>query len=352
MGPAIAPKRKVSQAGLQADQLADRGRAPYPTSPGRPHPLGATVHAGGVNFAVFSQHATGIELLLFDEHDDPEPVQRIALDPERTRPSTSGTSTSRGCEPGMHYAYRVDGPDDPAATGTGSIRNKVLIDPYAKGITNNLWDRGAACGPDDNLAHVDAQRGLDTDGLRLGGRPAAQPADERDDRLRDARRRLHAVTRRPGVQHPGTFAGVDREDSVPQGARRHGGRAAAGLRVRRDRSDPHRARTASRCSTSGATAPSASSRRTAATASSPDEGTHITRVPRHGEGAAQGGHRGHPRRRVQPHRRGERPGPDHQLQGASTTASTTTSSRTTGSTTWTTPAAATRSTATTRSSRS
>src|SRR6478672_10709214 len=128
MGPAIAPKRKVSQAGLQADQLADRGRAPYPTSPGRPHPLGATVHPGGVNFAFFSQHATGIELLLFDEHDDPEPVQRIALYPERNKTFHFWHVDVIGLEPGMHYAVRVDGPDA-IHDGHRFNRNKVLIDP-------------------------------------------------------------------------------------------------------------------------------------------------------------------------------------------------------------------------------
>jgi glycogen operon protein len=40
---------------------------------GSPHPLGATVTADGVNFSLFSEHATGVELLLFDSHDDVHP---------------------------------------------------------------------------------------------------------------------------------------------------------------------------------------------------------------------------------------------------------------------------------------
>ena len=43
----------------------------YKTNTGRAHPLGSTVSDDGTNFAVFSQNATGVELLLFDEHDDP-----------------------------------------------------------------------------------------------------------------------------------------------------------------------------------------------------------------------------------------------------------------------------------------
>ena len=66
---------------LTSGSGAIRPAAPYAIGPGRPHPLGATVDAAGVNFSFFSQHATGIELLLFDEHDDPEPIQRIALVP-------------------------------------------------------------------------------------------------------------------------------------------------------------------------------------------------------------------------------------------------------------------------------
>ena len=73
------------------------------------------------------------------------------------------------------------------------------------------------------------------------------------------------------------------------------------------------------------------------------------RVPRHGQGAAPGGHRGHPRRRVQPHRGGRRARPDAVLPRARQRRPTT-SSRTTARATPTTPAAATRSTPTTRSS--
>ena len=48
---------------------------------GRPQPLGATVDDGGVNFALFSEEATGVELLLFDSHNDTHPVATIPFDP-------------------------------------------------------------------------------------------------------------------------------------------------------------------------------------------------------------------------------------------------------------------------------
>ena len=60
-------------------------QAPFPTEPGRPHPLGATVDKEGVNFSVFSRNATTVELLLFERQDDVQPIQIIKLDPPNHR---------------------------------------------------------------------------------------------------------------------------------------------------------------------------------------------------------------------------------------------------------------------------
>src|SRR5207237_4767246 len=57
----------------------------YAAERGRSHPLGAHPDEGGVNFAVFSEHATGMDLLLFDAHDATEPFQTITLDPDDNR---------------------------------------------------------------------------------------------------------------------------------------------------------------------------------------------------------------------------------------------------------------------------
>ena len=84
----------------------------YNFEPGSPHPLGATPDAGGINFAVFSQHATAVELLLFDEHDDPEPIQMITLDPARNKTFHFWHVYVKDLKPGTHYAYRIDGPWD------------------------------------------------------------------------------------------------------------------------------------------------------------------------------------------------------------------------------------------------
>jgi isoamylase len=119
-------------------------------SPGEPYPLGATVVAGGVNFSLFSQHATAVELLLFQRFDDAEPAERIPLDPHTNRTFHYWHVFVDGIGGGQVYAYRVDGPWDPAA-GHRFNRRKVLIDPYSKGVVyGRNWSRADACEPEDN----------------------------------------------------------------------------------------------------------------------------------------------------------------------------------------------------------
>ena len=52
---------------------------------GSPHPLGATIQPNGVNFSLYSSSATGVELLLFDKHDSPVPLQVIRLIPSKNK---------------------------------------------------------------------------------------------------------------------------------------------------------------------------------------------------------------------------------------------------------------------------
>src|SRR5262249_20636356 len=99
---------------------------------GSPHPLGASPAAGGINFSLYSANATGVELLLFAAHDAREPFQVIRFDPSVNKSFHFWHVFVRGLQSGAHYAYRVDGPFDPAA-GHRFNRKKVLIDPYARG---------------------------------------------------------------------------------------------------------------------------------------------------------------------------------------------------------------------------
>ncbi len=123
----------------------------FETQPGSTHPLGATLLPGGVNFSLFSQNATGVDLLLFANHDDPQAFQVIRLDPVANRSFHFWHVLVQGLAAGAFYAFRVSGPFDPAS-GLRFNSNKVLIDPYARGNTNNLWKRAEACTSDDNVA--------------------------------------------------------------------------------------------------------------------------------------------------------------------------------------------------------
>ena len=95
--------------------------------PGRPFPLGATWDGDGTNFSLFSEHARGVELCLFDD-DDRE--TRIEL-PDCNAFIWHGYLPGVG--PGQRYGYRVDGPYEPA-DGHRFDPMKLLIDPYAKAI--------------------------------------------------------------------------------------------------------------------------------------------------------------------------------------------------------------------------
>jgi len=104
--------------------------------PGTPYPLGATWDGRGVNFALFSAHAEKVELCLFDPTGHQEQA-RIVL-PEYTDEVWHGYLPE--ARPDLLYGYRVYGPYDPP-NGQRFNHNKLLIDPYAKGLSGQLqWN--------------------------------------------------------------------------------------------------------------------------------------------------------------------------------------------------------------------
>jgi glycogen operon protein len=171
---------------------------------GWPQPLGATVDDGGVNFSLFSEEATGVELLLFDAHDDVHPIMTQRFDPVVNRSFHFWHMYVRGLTAGYHYAYRVTGPH------TGGHRfdsEKVLLDPYAKGNTNTLWKPVDACQPGDNLessmrAVIVDERGYDWE----GDKPLERPMS--DTIVYELNVRGFTASPTAGVEHPGTFAGL------------------------------------------------------------------------------------------------------------------------------------------------
>ncbi|MFC5497260.1 glycogen debranching protein GlgX [Caenimonas terrae] len=108
-----------------------------PCQPGRPWPLGATVGAGGVNFAVYSGVAAKVEICLFDA-DGMAETRRIAL-PCRSDAIWHGFVP--GLQPGAKYGLRVHGPYEPES-GVRCNPAKLLLDPYARALDRAL--HGAA----------------------------------------------------------------------------------------------------------------------------------------------------------------------------------------------------------------
>ena len=122
--------------------------------PGKPYPLGATFDGKGVNFAVYSEAATDIELCLFDDLGQPQSMA-IRL------PEFSGFvwhGYIPGLRPGQLYGYRAHGEFNPAA-GLRFNPSKVLIDPYARAICGRMdWEAPIFSYP---MGHADADLAFD-----------------------------------------------------------------------------------------------------------------------------------------------------------------------------------------------
>lgn len=109
---------------------------PRSVLPGKPYPQGATFDGVGVNFAIYSEDATDVEVCFFDQVDAPE------TDKYQLRESTGRVwhGYIPGVKPGQLYDYRVNGPYDPEH-GLRFNPAKVLIDPYAKAIAGQVnWE--------------------------------------------------------------------------------------------------------------------------------------------------------------------------------------------------------------------
>jgi glycogen operon protein len=96
-------------------------------------PLGATLTAGGVNFALYSEHAAEVFLLLFDEPDG-APTDVIRVD---QRDKFIWHALVRGLRAGQLYGYKVRGEYRPD-WGLRFNDAKLLLDPYAKAVTGKF----------------------------------------------------------------------------------------------------------------------------------------------------------------------------------------------------------------------
>jgi isoamylase len=122
---------------------------------GSPLPFGAHQHAGGVNFALFSRHATGVLLELYESPDACSPTRVIDLDPAHHRTGDVWHVWIRGITSGQLYAFRIDGPYKPEEGHRFNV-NKLLLDPFATALVGTRnWNFEAAQGYDSSSSLSD-----------------------------------------------------------------------------------------------------------------------------------------------------------------------------------------------------
>lgn len=102
--------------------------------PGSPYPSGAVWDGNGVNFSIFANNATGVDLCLFDHPEGQSEKHRIRM---KERTHQEWHVYVPGLKPGQLYGYRVHGPYEPE-NGLRFNPNKLLIDPYALAIAGTI----------------------------------------------------------------------------------------------------------------------------------------------------------------------------------------------------------------------
>lgn len=109
------------------------------TVAGRPLPLGMHRVGESYNFAVFSRHATGLSLLLFNPDED-IPSREFRLDPLVNRTGDVWHIGLIGAHDDQTYALRLDGAFAPE-NGHRFDPTQLLLDPYASSVVERADGR-------------------------------------------------------------------------------------------------------------------------------------------------------------------------------------------------------------------
>lgn len=176
---------------------------------GHPLPLGVSAVREGLNFAVFSQHATGITLVLFLPGEE-ESLLEFPLDPDANRTGDVWHLLVRGLDPGIEYGWRaVRGPDDKPAIHRYNPAD-ILVDPYARALSG-----GSRWGETLHLLSSGPGRGSVRKRYALVADESYDWEDEHPLRVHLAESVIYELhvrgfTRHPssGVAAPGSFAGL------------------------------------------------------------------------------------------------------------------------------------------------
>jgi glycogen operon protein len=181
-------------------------RGPFRTLPGRRYPPGANLEDEGVNFSVYSRHAVGAELLLYEGPAAAEPFQTVRLDPEENHTFFSWHVLVVDLPPGTHYTWRMDGPNDPQGHGWRFDPKVELVDPWARAVNVCDWQRWRrqreGVRPHDSPRAVVMAEEYDW----CGDLPLRVPSEQ----MIVYELHVGGFTRHPSskVRYPGTFAGL------------------------------------------------------------------------------------------------------------------------------------------------
>ncbi len=168
---------------------------------GTPLPFGATLVPGGVNFSIYSSHATSCTLVLFDK-GQPQPLVEIPFPDEFRIGNVFAMVVFDLDYENIEYGYRMDGPYNPGA-GHRFDSTKILLDPYAKAIGGrDAWSQA----PDWNDIYQHRARLVYDDFDWESDRPLEIPIED----LVIYEMHVRGFTRHPssGVKHGGTFAAI------------------------------------------------------------------------------------------------------------------------------------------------
>jgi isoamylase len=187
---------------------------------GNPLPIGGAHEQGkGVNFVLFSRHATGVRLEFYQNSDDSSPSRIIDLDPVRHRTGDVWHVWVRGISAGQLYGYRVEGPYLPEE-GHRFNSHKLLLDPYARALAGvENWDFLAARGYDSSSSLTDLSistvdnagttpKCIFTDDHFDWEMDSPPKHSASDTVIYETHVRGFTIHSSSGVAHPGTFAGL------------------------------------------------------------------------------------------------------------------------------------------------
>ena len=170
---------------------------------GHPLPYGAAARRDGVNFSVFSKHATGVTLVLYAP-DDEDPLLELPLDSRYNRTGDVWHVFIEGIDPGVEYAFRVECEPNPHPDVLRYDSRRVLIDPYGKSVAG-LEEWGEKAGAVSRLGKLRSQV-VDEEFDWGHEHPLNIPLA--DSIIYEIHVRGFTRHQSSGVPHPGTFAGV------------------------------------------------------------------------------------------------------------------------------------------------